>query len=445
MGQGGDAIDPQEQREEIFERAKQGEITGAQADEEAIRLGLGSFSHQPGPDEFRPEAQAWWTLAMAVAWIAYLDFDEVREWSAPFREQSYDWHWQRWRIGFEGPIHEGWQLSQRSPPTLALLSIAASYHQATGEKALAMPIAEAREALWIALRTDCFRANAIDALTGERCEIVPMEWLELEYVQQHDRDEVRTDSLSLEGTRRYRDVLCPSASLRGLWHKPRTPAVLTLPMIEAPTSDGYMPLTSAAQWIATEGNVSDFAADDSARWAPAFKALLSAIGAGKVRVIGTREGNREPVEPYHFVDCPVVLPYESDDLELVFGTTLHLKTYTVDSEEEWRGTFNDSLVRHGSAVWSRLVVSNEDVNRLWPFETPEPPKSGTPGRPTSSHLFFAEMERRALLKILEGSVSAESRYLSEWLAVHHANMPQAKPKAVEQSIRDRYWVLRRQK
>jgi hypothetical protein len=69
-------------RDELFRRASIGELTGDQADVEAVRLGLGSLSRRPGPEEFRPEIETHWTLSMAVAWITYLDLDEVREWSA---------------------------------------------------------------------------------------------------------------------------------------------------------------------------------------------------------------------------------------------------------------------------------------------------------------------------------------------------------------------------
>jgi hypothetical protein len=107
--------------------AKYGEIIGDEADAEAIRLGIGSLSHEPGPEEFRLEAETQWTLPMAVAWIAYRDLDEVGEWSAPFRAECYHWLWQRWRVGFDGPIHEGWHLEQRSKPTLSLLGVSAVY------------------------------------------------------------------------------------------------------------------------------------------------------------------------------------------------------------------------------------------------------------------------------------------------------------------------------
>ena len=91
----GTRVEAQALREELFHRASIGELTGDQADAEAVRLGLGSLSRRPGPEEFRPEVETYWTLSMAVAWIAYLDLDEVREWSAPYRAECFDWRWQR--------------------------------------------------------------------------------------------------------------------------------------------------------------------------------------------------------------------------------------------------------------------------------------------------------------------------------------------------------------
>src|SRR5687767_2060567 len=128
-----------------------------------------------------------------------------------------------------------------------------------------------------------------------------------------------------------------------------------------------MPLTSAAQWIATEGGAKTFAADDRDSWRPAYDRLLAAIGSDKVRVIGTREGAREPVPAYHFVDCPVDYPYEEPELDKLLGEHVYLRTYTYDSEEEWRDSFSDALVAsRGKVLWNRLVVAKSDVLELWP-------------------------------------------------------------------------------
>lgn len=142
----------QQLKERLLERAKYGEITGEQADAEAMRLGLGSLSREPGDGEFRPEAEANWTLPMAVAWITYRDLEVVREWSAPFRENCLDWRWQRWRAGTDGHIHEGWYLEQRSKPTLPQLVLSAVCDQEADGKQPAMPFHEDRKALWTTLQ-----------------------------------------------------------------------------------------------------------------------------------------------------------------------------------------------------------------------------------------------------------------------------------------------------
>lgn len=91
------------------------------------------------------------------------------------------------------------------------------------------------------------------------------------------------------------------------------------------------------------------------------------------------------------------------------------------------------------------MVEKGDVRAIWPFGAVSPPKSGAPGRPTSSHLYIAEMERRALAGELLATLAAESRYLSHWVAQHHPDMPQAKPDAVRATIRLRFWELKGRK
>jgi hypothetical protein len=184
----GTRAEAQALREELFHRASIGELTGDQADAEAVRLGLGSLSRRPGPEEFRPEVETYWTLSMAVAWIAYLDLDEVREWSAPYRAECFDWRWQRWRVGVDGPVYEGWHLEQRHKPTLSMLSLSSIYDDVVDDKELAMPVKDAREALWVALREGFFAATGIDTKSGRRVEIPALEWHELVPVEAGNQD-----------------------------------------------------------------------------------------------------------------------------------------------------------------------------------------------------------------------------------------------------------------
>ena len=575
----------------LFERAKVGEITGELADAEAIRLGLGSLSHQPGPDEFRPEAELHWTLPMAVAWIAYLDLDEVREWSAPYRAACLDWHWQRWRRGFDGPIYEGWHLEQRSKPTLSLLGISAAMDCVEGEKPLIMSIGAAQEDLWIALREGFFAASGVDTETSRRVEIPALEWRELVPVQgRGEVEEARRGML----TTGYRDILVPSVAVRGFWRKPAE-SVERLPPTMRPDGDGFMPLYCAAQWIASEGGALDFLPNDPPRWRAAYAELLAAITSDKVRVVGLRAGEREVIGGHIFAGIQVDYPFDDPEVDLMVGAELYLRSYPYLDEEHWRRGFDDALIQkredkwtrlmvdkaavrllwpatpkksslstralplsmppigdgymplycaaewiatnggqvdfeisdeqhwppafnallsaiasekvrvtgvHGhlretvpAAVfgdlrvfypsgnaddsflgtgasflqswpydeeewrsgfsdkitssfedqWTALMVEKGDVRGVWPFDKSDPPRSGVPGRPTSSHLLFAEMNLRSSQGLLESSLAAESRFLSSWLAQHHPEMPQAKPKAVQEAIRARYWELRSQK
>jgi hypothetical protein len=349
-------------RDQLFERAKHGEISGDEADAEAIRLGLGSLSSRPGSDAFRPENETHWTLPMAVAWIAYLDLDEVREWSAPFRAECWHWIWQRWRVGFDGPVHEGWHLEQRSTPSLALLSIGEAVDVADGEAPKAMSIKQAREALWLALREGFFAASGIESQTGRRVEIPALEWHELVPVLgKGEQDEVRHGLLG-QG---YSNVLLPSASILGFWRRP-VASTLRLPPLMRPDGDGYMPLYCAAQWIATKGGELDFPPDDPPRWREAYDVLLAAITSERISVVGVRGGESEKVAGHKFASIQVDYPFYDADLDLILGTELYLRSYPYLDEEHWRKGFDDALIQRREDKWTRLMVDKAGVRRLWP-------------------------------------------------------------------------------
>ncbi len=375
---------------------------------------------------------------MAVAWIAYLDLDEVREWFVPYRTQCFDWHWQRWRRGFDGPVYEGWHLEQRSSPTLSLLGISASLDRADGDKRPKMTIGEAEKALWDGMRTDCFRASGLNE-NGRRVEIPPLEWNDLKLILgRGDREELCFDF----GRVAYRELLLPAASIRGLWREP-VERTLQLPPTMSPTGDGYMPLFCAVQWIATEGGAVDFDPDDESIWRRAFDKLLGAIASEKVRVVGLREGARELVPGFHFAGCVVDFPYTEASLDMILSDTIYLRSCPYVDEVHWLKNFNDALVSRHRDHWTHLMVEKGDVRQRWPFTTTETTRTGAPGRPAlSMHLIFDELERRAIAGKMLGAVGKESLELVEWLKVTHASNPRPTPKTVENQIRDRYRVLK---
>lgn len=428
-------------KDQLFERAKFGKITGEEADAEAIRLGLGSLSSTPRQEEYRPEAEAQWTLPMAVSWIAYLDLEEVREWSAPYRAACWDWHWQRWRVGFDGPIHEGWHLEQHSPPTLALLGIGASLVQ-DDSTPLQMTIKAAREALWIALREDFFRASGIDLDTGRREPIPPLDWHELVPVtSKGDVDEVRRGSMGSG----YSDILLPSAALQRLWHKP-VENPLSLPPLVRPDGDGFMPLYCAAQWIATEGGTIDFSPEDPVRWQVAYDALLGAISADKVRVVGMRGGARDKIDGHVFAGIQVEYPFHNADLDVTMGNEVYLRSYAYLDEQHWRNGFDDALVLRTEDKWTQLMVEKTGVRELWPFKPQQQDDeagTGAPGRPgKSTHLIEDELARRGRDGTIEASLRKQAEVLLDWLKGTHPKRARPTVHTIENNIRDDYRRLK---
>jgi hypothetical protein len=374
-----------------------------------------------------------------VAWIAYLDLDEVREWSAPYRAECFDWRWQRWRVGFDGPVHEGWHLEQRQKPTLALLGLSSASDRVTGDKELAMPVQDAREALWIALREGFFTATGIDTEAGRRVEIPALEWHELVPVEAKDEtDEVRRGLLG-EG---YREVLLPSKPLRGHWRRQEKPKYV-LPPTMLPTGFGYMPLFCAAQWIATEGGTLDIDPADVEVWRAAFEQLLDRISSNDVRISGMRENTRELIDGVVFAGCQIDYPFSDDATGLGWGEAYYIQSYPYLGDERWRKGFDDSLRNCDDTRWTQLMVAKGDVRSHWPFSKSPETSTGLPGRPAKAkHLIGDEMQRRAKENRLAASLAQEAKTLLDWLTASHPTVARPTQRTISNNIRAEYRRLK---
>ena len=304
-----------------------------------------------------------------------------------------------------------------------------------------MTVAQAANALAIGLRNDCFTATGVDQQSGQRVPISARTWLELKWFEKDGRDELRPDSLTLSGPDRFREVVVPSVSIRGIW--PARPEQLTrLPDIISPDGDGHMPLYCAAQWIATQGGTLNFAPENLSFWRPAYADLIAAIAAGKVHVFGARNGEREPVAGFNFMDCLVDYTWDSTPVNLVSSNETYLRSYAYIDAEHWRRGFDDALVSRRGVHWSRLMVKKRDVRKQWPFSAKELSKSGAPGRPTSMHLVMAEFERRVDQNALLTTVTEESQSLADWLADNHETAPRLTAKTIKNKIAARFRAAR---
>jgi hypothetical protein len=430
------ATETQALKDHLFQRAATGEITGEEADAEAERLGIGRLSSKPDPADFDPGRQAHWTLPMTVAWIAYRRIDAVRGAWSEYCAEYWHWIWRRYRVGFDGPIREGWHLEPRHRPTLVGLRLGAIVDELADDSPPKLSIKEAEESLWCCLSEGMIRATGIGLESGKRAEIAAVEWIELKpFETENGCDEVR---LGPFGTG-YRQVELPSKGVRLIWGEPKPP--VSLPDVKPPEGDGHMPLFFAALWIATAGGTIGFDPQEESIWQHAFAELLAAIASEKVRVIGTNEGSRLPVPAYLFADCAVDYPYADASMDLMISEELYLRSYPYVDEERWRRGFDDSLINRYGNHWSRLIVSKEDMRARWSFHLPTMHASGAPGRPSSMQLVLDKLEKRALA-CLEANVTAEAEHLARWLAATHPTAPKLTAKTIRNKIASRFRELR---
>jgi hypothetical protein len=89
-----------------------------------------------------------------------------------------------------------------------------------------------------------------------------------------------------------------------------------------------------------------------------------------------------------------------------------------------------------SSLSAQELISVNDVMQASPIRT------GMAGRPSSLHLVRMELGRRAAAGHMKPILKDEMVELSEWLGRHHPDCPQAKPKALENSLRSEYRDLR---
>jgi hypothetical protein len=265
-------------RDDLITMVQRGEMTPDDAEAEAKRLGLDPLAAEPDPNDYDPMREPFWTLPMAVAWIAYRTQDAVRNWWNEYRKECWDWHFREWRVGPDGPVHQGHFLERRLKPTLALLEMAGVWPDQTG----LMSVAEAIDALWLVLRSGGLEVTGINEDTGRRVLIPAEQWHDLTWFEEKRRDVIRAKPGPGRNTARYSDVIVPTGAVCAQWPAKLMPP-LKLPELMKPEGGGYMPLYCAAQWIAAEGGSISFDPCDESVWKPAYEQLLARVASEEVR------------------------------------------------------------------------------------------------------------------------------------------------------------------
>jgi hypothetical protein len=418
--------------------ARFGGVRPPEAEAEARRLGIKPYAIEGDPRKFDPMREAWWTLPMAIAWIAWREPDRVREFWDPYRSECWNWNFREWRDGPDGPVYAGHFLEQRRPATLSSLLFAERYDSAQGLLPLgAISINDAKTKLWEALSEHALQATGTSTDTGQRTLIPDYAWRDLQDIENRGRDALRVREASGVWTDRgYNDVALRRQNIMAIWQPHRLEERGELPALVPPEGAGYMPLYFAAQWIATRGGTVDIDPSDLSVWQDAFAQLLARIASEQVTATGMRDGERKKIEGHIFAGLPVVFPFQHDPpFNLLFSEELYLSSCVYIDEEQWQQGWNDTLQTRQGCKWSKLMVLKSDVARCWPFTagqdmTRDPLQihyTGAPGRPSSMHLVEAKYRARCDRGEAEAKIGAEAKTLSEWLQSQHPHVPQLKP------------------
>ncbi len=414
-------------RDSLIEKVARGELSPADADREAVRHGFGTLTREPDPANFDPMQEQNWSLPMAVAWITYRSPDAVRNWWNDYRKEFSVWRYSEWQEKAGGPVHQGYDLQSRPVATLVRLQMVDTKRQNAED---CMSAEEAIMALWQALQSGDFEATGVVEGTGQRVEIPAVQWYDLTWFEEREKDVIRTGLKRAHLTACYHDVIVPAKAVRARWPVKPQPQ-LALPELMKPEGPGYMPLYCAAQWIATCGGSVTFDPSDESVWKKAYDQLLARIASEEIKTIGVRDGKHQIVPGYHFAACRVDYPFSETPSELYFSENLYLWSNIYLDEEHWLKGSGDCLEDRRGPQWERLMVLKSDVAEFWPFEAP---RTGAPGRPSSMYLIEAEFEARCARNEVAETITDEAELLADWLKSKHPTSPRLKAKSIRNKL-----------
>jgi hypothetical protein len=171
-------------RETLIGKASRGEISSDVAEAEAERLGVGPLARKPRESSFDPMSEPWWTLPMAIAWIAWRRPRQVVLCWDEYRLKCLVW---RRVLGRERLVWD-------SPVTLSRLLLAERGAESAVKNRKAkivksvMSVQSAKAELWRALQEGTLHATGVNVDGGRRITIFDFEWRDLECMEEQGRD-----------------------------------------------------------------------------------------------------------------------------------------------------------------------------------------------------------------------------------------------------------------
>lgn len=369
-------------RDLLIDRVRRGQMTPIDAEDEATRLGCGPLATKPSPIEFDPDRMPWWSVPMAVAWIAWRTTASVQEHCAEFRDKWLIWVAGSWNVptgdGNEFTRIDGHELKTVGPTTVCRLSLSETYLKSIEElpDTTRMSIAEAQKQLLTTLAEGRLVAVAKNA-SGQIVDIPKREWPYLELYVEGQSDVLKHDAL--ESPAAFSEIKLARDDLKGLWPED----LIELYMIEPMTRSGeagYVPLCVVLHWIITEAGQKRVRLNDLIAWKASVATLLPFVETGQVEVIGRPRsgGSPKPIDGYVFAGIAVPPPLEVS-FELICGDNPWISCTPYIDAEHHNHSFNDQLFldRAADASYSHIQVKKADVLKHISFGTTDSEASKT--------------------------------------------------------------------
>jgi hypothetical protein len=194
-------------RDEVLDRARQGEISPLDAEEWARHNDQPPFASTPTADRFDPMAEPCWSLSMAAAWIIWRAPVSVRHHWNKFRRECRDWGC-KVVVYPDGRKKMGWVVDERKPSSLSRTLNG----RITGSVVVS-PIACHRE-LWLRFLAGELSATGIAHGQKDRVVIPKHDWIDLEPFAPWDANAIGVKG---EGKPRYNSVSVTRAEVMALW------------------------------------------------------------------------------------------------------------------------------------------------------------------------------------------------------------------------------------
>lgn len=210
-------------RQRILARARLGEISNVQAEEEALRQDCGPLAHNPDKQRYNINKIGPWSLYMAIAWVRWRSDERVLDFYPPYLATCKKWR------GMPGPRFPQprlkWELVTRESEC-SLSHLNGNSFRSSTNSAPGLSYQEAEDLLFFALSSEDIEAFAVENLSGRILQIPAIEW---HFLKLKDGQEAKLARSTEPAVTVYSEIKLDGAAIMRMWgrgamDRPETPS-----------------------------------------------------------------------------------------------------------------------------------------------------------------------------------------------------------------------------